>query len=324
MTDGERLTAILAQYAIPCEKFSFHGKLDALAAGLGIQTQGRLMGDVLDDIAAKTGVERDDRLYGTFIRKLYEDVTSGEDATLSGNPLTLTDCIGGKPLGALHVYGKSTQNGTPMPTAPVPIVSAGDGRILTIGIIGRAGERQTLTLQTPNALPGIPVTSGGNYTDENGQQWVCDEVDLARGVRVQCITKIKLTSSMNWQTANSKRVDRYFASFKGIDMAGILCTHFSFSTDAEVVGGIAANLGNIGFAYTEKGTTTVSDFKAFLDANDVYVWAALAAPVETALSSAEIAAYKALNTYAPTTIVTAGGGAGLAATYKRAKAAKDT
>lgn len=66
MTDGERLTAILAQYAIPCEKFSFHGKLDALAAGLGIQTQGRLMGDVLDDIAAKTGVERDDRLYGTF------------------------------------------------------------------------------------------------------------------------------------------------------------------------------------------------------------------------------------------------------------------
>ena len=42
MTDGERLTAILAQYAIPCEKVSFHGKLDALAAGLGIQTQGRL------------------------------------------------------------------------------------------------------------------------------------------------------------------------------------------------------------------------------------------------------------------------------------------
>ena len=25
MTDGERLTAILAQYAIPCEKVSFRG-----------------------------------------------------------------------------------------------------------------------------------------------------------------------------------------------------------------------------------------------------------------------------------------------------------
>ena len=324
MTDGERLTAILAQYAIPCEKVSFRGKLDALAAGLGIQTQGRLLGDVLDDIAAKMGVKRDNRLYGAFIRKLYEDVTSGEDATLSGNPLTLTECIGGKPFGALHVYGNSTQNGVPLPTAPVPIVSAGDGGTVTVTVSDGANESQALTLQTPNVLPGIPVASGGNYTDESGQQWVCDEVDLARGVRVQRITIIKLTSSMNWQTANSKRVDRYFASFKGIDMAGILCTHFSFSTDAEVVGGIAANLGDIGFAYAEKDTTTVSNFKAFLDANDVYVWSALATPVETALSSAEITAYKALTTYAPTTIVTAGGGAWLAATYQRTKAAQNT
>ena len=324
MTDGERLTAILAQYAIPCEKVSFHGKLDALAAELGIQTQGRLMGDVLDDIAAKTGVERDDRLYGTFVRKLYEDVTSGEDATLSGNPLTLTECIGGKPFGALHVYGKSTQNGVPLPTVPVPIVSAGDGRVLTIAIIGRASERQKLTLQTPNALPGIPVSSGGNYTDENGQQWVCDEVDLARGVRVQRITKIKLTSSMNWTKVGNK-VDRYFYTFNGINTAGVLCTHFSAAINGETVGGIATSSSNIiGFAYAQKGTTTLDDFKAFLDANEVYIYVPLATPVETALSAAEIAAYKALTTYAPTTIVTAGGGAWLAATYKRSRATKST
>ena len=80
---------------------------------------------------------------------------------------------------------------------------------------------------------------------------------------------------------------------------------------------MSANLGNIGFAYAEKGTTTVSDFKAFLDANDVYVWAALATPVETALSSAEIAAYKALITYAPTTVISVSGGAGLAASYQQ-------
>ena len=48
---------------------------------------------------------------------------------------------------------------------------------------------QTLTLSTPNGLPGIPVTSGGNYTDENGQQWICDEVDLERGVYVQRVDK---------------------------------------------------------------------------------------------------------------------------------------
>lgn len=178
-------------------------------------------------------------------------------------------------------------------------------------------REQLLVLQTPNGLPGIPVTSGGNYTDESGQQWVCDEVDLARGVRVQRITKIKLTSSMSWNVANSKLVDRYYAAFKGISMVGMFCTHFSLSTNFEVVGGMTVNLGNIGFAYAEKGTTTVSDFKAFLDANEVYVWAVLASPVETALSAAEIAAYKSLTTYAPTTVISVSDGAGATVTYQR-------
>ena len=324
MTDGERLTAILAQYAIPCEKVSFHGKLDALAAGLGIQTQGRLLGDVLDDIAAKTGVKRDDRLYGTFIRKLYEGVTSGEDATLSGNPLTLTECIGGKPFGALHVYGKSTQNGVPLPTVPVPIVSAGDGGTVTVTVSDGANNSQTLTLQTPNALPGIPVTSGGNYTDENGQRWVCDEMDLARGVYLQRVTKFKLTSSMRWTKVGNK-VDRYFYTFDGIDAAGTFCTHFSAAINGETVGGIATSNSNIiGFAYAERGTTTVDDFKAFLDANEVYIYVPLATAIKTALPSAEIAAYKALTTYAPTTVISANGVSGLKATYKRSRATKST
>lgn len=50
-------------------------------------------------------------------------------------------------------------------------------------------HEQLFTLPTPNGLPGVPVTSGGNYTDENGQQWVCDEVDFGKGVKVQRIDK---------------------------------------------------------------------------------------------------------------------------------------
>ena len=322
MTDGERLTALLAQYAIPCEKVSFHGKLDALAGGLGIQTSGRLLGDVLDDIAAKMGVERDNRLYGAFIRKLYEGVTSGEDTTLSGNPLTLTECIGGKPFGALHVYGNSAQNGVPLPTAPVPIVSAGDGGTVLITVSDGANNSQTLTLQTPNALCGIPVASSGNYTDENGEQWVCDEVDLARGVRVQRIRKIKVTSSLNWQTAG-REVDRYFAWFNGTCTSNVLCTHFSTALGSETVGGAIANRNNlVGFAFAEKGTTTLDDFKQFLDENDVFIWAALATPVETDISADEVVAYKALTTYAPTTVISASGVSGLAATYRHRKAAE--
>ena len=236
--------------------------------------------------------------------------------SVSGAAITATDSFAA-PFVGLRVCGKSTQDGTPLPTAPVPIVSAGDGGTVVVTVSDGANNSQTLTLQTPNALPGIPVTSGGNYTDENGQQWVCDEVDLARGVRVQRITKIKLTSSMNWAKSGNK-VDRYFATFNGTSATNVLCTHFSTSVGSEVVGGAMTNLNYlIGFAYAEKGTTTLDDFKAFLDANEVYVWTSLAEPVETALSAAEISAYKALTTYAPTTVISVSGGAGATATYQR-------
>ena len=236
--------------------------------------------------------------------------------SVSGASITATDSFAA-PFVGLRVCGKSTQDGTPLPDAPVPIVSAGDGGTVVVTVSNGANESQTLTLQTPNALPGIPVTSGGNYTDENGQQWVCDEVDLARGVRVQRVTKIKLVSSIAWTKAGTK-VDRYFASFEGANTSNALCTHFSIATGSESVGGMAISNGKIiGFAYAEKGTTTVSDFKQFLDANEVYIWAALETPVETALSSAEIAAYKALTTYAPTTTISVTDGAGAEMKYQR-------
>ena len=236
--------------------------------------------------------------------------------SVSGASITATDSFAA-PFVGLRVCGKSTQDGTPLPTAPVPIVSAGDGGTVVVTVSDGANESQTLTLQTPNALPGIPVTSGGNYTDENGQQWVCDEVDLARGVRVQRITKIKVTSSLNWQTSGQK-VDRYFAWFAGTSATNVLCTHFSTTVGSEAVGGAIANQNNlIGFAYAQKGTSTLDEFKAFLDAKEVYVWTSLATPVETALSAAEISAYKALTTYAPTTVISVTDGAGAETKYQR-------
>ena len=264
-----------------------------------------------------TVVYRSPKLWHISDAQQRDLIENGKSVSASGNPLTCENALAGKPLGALHVYGKSTQNGVPTPTAPVPIVSAGDGGTVVVTVSDGANNSQTLTLQTPNALPGIPVASGGNYTDENGQQWVCDEVDLARGMYVQRVAKFKLTSSMNW-TKSGNNVDRYFCTFARINTAGVLCTHFSAAINGETVGGIATSNGTtIGFAYAERGTTTVDDFKAFLDANEVYIYVPLATPVETALSSAEIAAYKALTTYAPTTVISASDVSGLAASYQQ-------
>ena len=258
----------------------------------------------------------------------------------TGNPVSCDDAFAA-PLCGLNVYGKSTQNGTPTPDAPVPIVSAGDrgsvavkvtgknrmpsnlkyryfvecfvekntfitlvfkdgfvskgGNILFIGennenlwfgIDANKAEHhitlkanatkfqyllndiasenvcltwnasspdyepyreQLLTLPTPNGFPGIPVASGGNYTDPQGQQWVCDEVDLERGVTVQ-------------------RVDK--AAFDS--------------------------------------TKTLAEQNAIL-----------ATPIETPLTPAEIAAYKALTAYAPDTVVQASDDAGIKLCYQR-------
>ena len=106
----------------------------------------------------------------------------------TGNPVSTSDAFSA-PLCGLTVYGRSTQDGTPSPDNPAPIVSAGDGGTILVTIGDGADERQTITLQMPNGLPGIPVRSGGNYTDPSGQQWVCDEVDLERGVKVRRVDK---------------------------------------------------------------------------------------------------------------------------------------
>nr|DAT30915.1 MAG TPA: nucleoid-associated protein [Caudoviricetes sp.] len=276
----------------------------------------------------------------------------------TGNPIAVDDTFAA-PMCGLTVYGKSTQDGTPTPDAPVPIVSAGDDGSVVVKVTGRnllykreyssfyintggtlvglsvgnvsivlqvvTGAKyyvtrnkigtkfrvavvdelptkssavrpssainadskrqveisatskymviqcedeaafselmvsldsstayspyreQLLTLPTPNGLPGIPVTSGGNYTDSTGQQWVCDEVDLERGVRVQ-------------------RVDK----------------------------------------------TSFDNTKTLAEQNAI-----LATPVETPLTPAELAAYKVLTAYAPDTVVQASDGAGVKLGYQK-------
>ena len=126
--------------------------------------------------------------------------------TETGNPIAVDDAFSA-PLCGLTVYGKSTQDGTPTPDAPVPIVSAGDSGSVAVTLSDGKGKTQTLTLPTPTGLPGIPVTSGGNYIDSTGQQWVCDEVDLERGVRVQRVGKaeikrVDVSKDPKWYDAN--------------------------------------------------------------------------------------------------------------------------
>lgn len=57
-------------------------------------------------------------------------------------------------------------------------------------------ETQALAVTTPNGLPGIPVESGGNYTDPvTKQQWICDYVDFSTGKYMRNVWKYTLTGT---------------------------------------------------------------------------------------------------------------------------------
>lgn len=59
---------------------------------------------------------------------------------------------------------------------------------------------QSITVATPNGLPGVPVDSGGNYTDAEGQQSACDVKDYGTGKYTQMVGHIESYNGENITT----------------------------------------------------------------------------------------------------------------------------
>lgn len=265
----------------------------------------------LDTTLAHEGEAADAKATGDAISavKARQNILVG---TETGNPISVDDAFSA-PLCGLTVYGRSTQDGTPTPDAPVPIVSAGDGGTIAVTLSDRNGKTQTLTLPTPNGLPGIPVTSGGNYTDQNGQQWVCDEVDLERGVKVQRIGKERVNTS-DGGINEQYRLALDIPGNEGKDGAfPCIISITPYTPWTSCVAGTKLYLKNI--TKPEGGFYTAEELRALaIDVDFVYQ---LATPIETPLTPSEIAAYKALTAYGPDTVVQASDGAGIKLDYQR-------
>lgn len=257
----------------------------------------------------------------TAALKKRQNVLVGSE---TGNPISCNDAYSA-PLCGLTVYGKSTQDGTPTPDAPVPIVSAGDGGSVVVKVSDGNGKEQTLTLPTPNGLPGIPVTSGGNYTDQNGQQWVCDEVDLERGVRVQMVTTMVFSDSSGFAANSTPNGIRFLRAVKNLKITDTATADANAFCSALALGANGGTwLTPDVFTITKtalyvrfKNITSLGELQQYLQQTPMSLTAILATPIETPLFPAEIAAYKALTAYAPDTVVQASDGAGIKLDYQR-------
>ena len=243
----------------------------------------------------------------------YAPIAAAIRPTVTGETISVNDSVEW-PLQGLTLYGKSTQDGTPTPEAPVPIVSAGDSGTITVTVSDGAEQSQTLPVSTPNGLPGIPVTSGGNYTDADGQQWVCDEVDFARGKYIQRIGThlIKDTGVIT----NSRQQDpEYFGCVDLLGQNGIGYDKILMA-DKLVFVGINKNIngaqitivpGNgflvFGLKKSIVAQETIYAVKNYLAQNPITVVFAINAPAETDLTPEQLQAYAALKTYAPSTTI---------------------
>lgn len=205
-------------------------------------------------------------------------------------------------------------------------------------------DPQSLTLQTPNGLPGVPVSKDGNYTDKNGQQWVCDEIDLERGKYVQRVAEKDIYESQNtwggqgtWGNIDNNNTLGFHSYINGLNgeadwgrlaiYAG-MCNYFGLTSNLYQTSIIGFTIGDyVAFRVprellpdwdetnpsSEPWTNWLRKQKEA--GNPVIVRYALKTSIERDLTPEEITAYKALRTYGPTTVVSNDAGAEMEVTY---------
>lgn len=200
-------------------------------------------------------------------------------------------------------------------------------------------EPQSMSIATPNGLPGIPVASGGNYTDADGQKWVCDEIDFGRGVYVQNIKVSKSLNKLRWSTwgvnkgANGitgfytydidipkigkavSNIARYNEDIHGGKRAGICASTIKPTSMTPYM---ILCVCNDTISDISSDNAAIQSFKEMLAETDAYMMYVLATPIETPLTSDQLAAYKALHTYADSTaIISNDANAYMGVTYRR-------
>lgn len=167
-------------------------------------------------------------------------------------------------------------------------------------------DLQTIPLGASYKLHGVPVSSGGNFTDSNGQQWITNEIDLASGKFIQRVHELVLTSSTTFDKTETLGTYR-----RVVIETGAAATGTKYCTDA-----MSSHLplkydySGDNLHYYVKGETAyifIPVDETWLANNTVRILYPLAVPGEVDLSSSIMDAFSALRLNSGDNIITVEG-----------------
>ena len=180
-----------------------------------------------------------------------------------------------------------------------------------------AGERKNITLSLSEPLRGIPVDSGGNYTDAKGQKFLGDVADKQKSKIYRGCGSKTFNGSETWFADTSNHIYTYITSDAKMYPSNALCDSYVFKHDATQLG-----QSDFGFAivspyyirFKNVNVQSLDDWKSMLQTRPITIVYPLATPTEESLTPDQLAALN-LSTYEGVTNIGTDSNAGIEIRY---------
>lgn len=200
--------------------------------------------------------------------------------------------------------------GIPSPNVDYPqeIQTISDFTVEVKNSMGGSTTPQTLNITIPEqGFYGIPVKSGGNYTDSSGQQWICDEFDFKNKKFIKRVGRVSYDGAENEEwvlNAAAENKTRFYinlANGKIASSSKCLCNRLIYGISGASGACFVSN--SRFYIDIEASINTVALLRDYLNTHPLDVIYPLETPVEYNLTDAEIEQYKKLRSYYKTTYI---------------------
>ena len=200
--------------------------------------------------------------------------------------------------------------GKPSPNVDYPqeIQTTSDFTVEVKNSTEGSAASQTLDIAIPEqGFYGIPVSSGGNYTDTSGQRWICDEFDFANKKFIKRTGRISLngTADEQWvKNLTTEKSSQFYATLLNgrKNTTQCWCNRAIYDTSGAEPGKCFVS-GSYFFVCVEISINTVALLRDYLNTHPLDVIYPLEMPVEYNLTDEQVEQYKKLRSYYGTTYI---------------------